>query len=293
MKGKILITGANSYIGTSFEHYVQKWKGRYQVDTVDTVSGSWRKMNFAGYDCIFHVAGIAHSDGGHLDERKKGTYYQINTDLAIEVAKKAKADGVKQFIFMSSSIVYGTSAHVGQRRVITADTPTNPANFYGDSKVQAEVGLLPLNDDSFKMVILRPPMIYGPGCKGNYPVLAKLATKIPFFPAVDNQRSMLYIENLLEFVRLMVENEEQGIFWPQNAEYSNTTEMVSLIAKAHGKKVALIPGFTWALKLLGRMTVLVDKAFGSFCCDQEMSSYKQNYCIVNLADSIKETEGIA
>lgn len=288
---KILITGANSYIGTSFEKYVKKWNGCYQVDTVDTVGGSWRRINFSGYDCIFHVAGIAHSDGGHLDERQKETYYQINTNLAIEVAKKAKAEGVKQFIFMSSSIVYGTSAHVGQRRVITADTPTSPANFYGDSKVQAEIGLLPLNDDSFKMVILRPPMIYGPGCKGNYPVLAKLATKVPFFPAVDNQRSMLYIENLLEFVRLMVENEEAGIFWPQNSEYSNTTELVTLIAKAHGKKMVLIPGFTWALKLLGRATVLVDKAFGSMSYDMELSEYKENYRVCTLEESIAITEG--
>ena len=288
---KILITGANSYIGTSFESYVQNWNGRYQVDTVDTVSGSWRKMNFSGYDCIFHVAGIAHSDGGHLDERKKGTYYQINTDLAIEVAQKAKAEGVKQFIFMSSSIVYGTSAHVGDRRVISATTPTSPANFYGDSKVQAELGLLPLNDDSFKIVILRPPMIYGPGCKGNYPVLAKLATKVPVFPAVDNQRSMLYIENLIEFVRLMVENEEQGIFWPQNAEYSNTTELVSLIAKAHGKKVTLIPGLTWILKILGHATVLVDKAFGSMSYDMELSEYKENYRVRTLEESIAITEG--
>ena len=288
---KILITGANSYIGTSFEHYVQKWNGRYQVDTVDTVSGSWRKMNFSGYDCIFHVAGIAHSDGGHLDERQKDTYYQINRDLAVEVAQKAKAEGVKQFIFMSSSIVYGTSAHVGHRRMITADTPTNPANFYGDSKVQAEMGLMPLNDDSFKIVILRPPMIYGPGCKGNYPVLAKLATKIPVFPVVDNQRSMLYIENLSEFVRLRVENEEQGIFWPQNAEYSNTTELVTLIAKAHGKKVTLIPGLTWILKLLGRATVLVDKAFGSMSYDMELSEYKENYRVRTLEESIAITEG--
>ena len=288
---KILITGANSYIGTSFEHYVEKWNGRYQVTTVDTVGGSWRKMNFSGYDCIFHVAGIAHSDGGHLDDSQKEIYYQINRDLAVEVAQKAKTDGVKQFIFMSSSIVYGTSAHVGERRAISADTPTNPANFYGDSKVQAEMGLLPLNDDSFKVVILRPPMIYGPGCKGNYPILAKLATKVPVFPVVDNQRSMLYIENLIEFVRLMVENEEQGIFWPQNAEYSNTTELVSLIAKAHGKKVTLIPGLTWLLKLVGHATALVDKAFGSMSYDMELSEYKENYRVRTLEESIAITEG--
>ena len=133
-------------------------------------------------------------------------------------------------------------------------------------------------------------MIYGPGSKGNYPVLSKLAQKLPVFPKVDNQRSMLYIDNLMEFVRLMVENEEQGIFWPQNTEYSNTTELVKLIAQAHGKKMAVIPGFTWALKLMSHVTGLVNKAFGSLSYEQEISAYRQDYCKVGLADSIKTTE---
>lgn len=287
---KILITGANSYIGTSFEKYMSQWPDQYQVDTVDMIDGSWREKSFAGYDSVFHVAGIAHSDTGNVTEERKAFYYKINTDLTVETAKKAKADGVKQFIFMSSAIVYGDSAPIGKTKVITKDTPVNPANFYGDSKVQAENGILPLNDAAFKVCVLRPPMIYGPGSKGNYPVLSKLARKMPVFPKVSNQRSMLYIENLTEFVRLMVENEEQGIFWPQNAEYSNTTELVQMIAQAHGKKIIIIPGFTWALKILSHMTGLVDKAFGSLSYDMELSKYKQVYCKMGLADSIGKTE---
>lgn len=287
---KILITGANSYIGMSVERYLGQWKDAYQVDTVDMIDGTWRQRSFAGYDTVYHVAGLAHSDTGNVSEERKAFYYKINTDLTVETAQKAKADGVKQFIFMSSAIVYGESAPIGKSKVITRDTPLDPANFYGDSKVQAEKGILPLNDESFKVVILRPPMIYGPGSKGNYPVLSKLARKLPVFPAVNNQRSMLYIENLAEFVRLMVENEEQGIFWPQNGEYTNTTQLVKLIAKAQGKKIAVIPGFGWALKLLSHATGLVNKAFGSLCYDMELSRYREDYRLKSLEESIKETE---
>ncbi|MBE6639756.1 MAG: NAD-dependent epimerase/dehydratase family protein, partial [Ruminococcaceae bacterium] len=184
----------------------------------------------------------------------------------------------------------GESAPLGKNKVITKDTPVNPENCYGDSKVQAENGIRPLNDDSFKVVILRPPMIYGKSSKGNYPALAKLAVKTPIFPDVKNQRSMLYVGNLCEFVRLMVENEESGTFWPQNGEYSNTSEMVKMIAAAHGKKLAMAKGFGWALKLMSCFTGLVNKAFGSLCYEMELSEYKTDYRIKNLQDSIEETE---
>lgn len=287
---KILITGANSYIGTSFENYMAQWPDQYQVDTVDMIDGIWREKSFAGYDAVFHVAGIAHSDTGRVSEERKAFYYKINTDLTIETAQKAKAEGVGQFIFMSSAIVYGDSAPIGKQKIITADTPTDPANFYGDSKVQAENGILPLDDETFKVVVLRPPMIYGPQSKGNYPILAKLAQKLPIFPAVQNQRSMLFIENLAEFIHLMIENKESGIFHPQNNEYSNTAELVKLIAAAHGKKILLIKGFGWALKLLSYCTGLVNKAFGSLSYDPSISGYKQNYCICSLEESIRKTE---
>lgn len=287
---KILITGANSYIGTSFEKYLSQWKDRYQVDTLDLLDSTWRNKSFSGYDAVFHVAGIAHSDNGKISAEKEKLYYAVNTDLTIETAKKAKADGAKQFIFMSSAIVYGDSAPIGKQKRITRDTPLSPENCYGDSKVQAEKGIMPLNDADFKVVILRPPMIYGKGSKGNYPVLAKMATKLPIFPYVKNERSMLYIENLMEFVKLMVDNEEQGIFWPQNAEYSNTSELVQIIGNVHGKKVRLIKGFTWALKIVSHVIRLVNKAFGSLSYDMSLSEYKEKYQKVSLQESIKKTE---
>ncbi len=288
---KILITGANSYIGTSFERYIEEnFADEYVVDTVDMIDGTWREKDFSEYDTVFHVAGIAHSDNGKISEEKAKLYYAVNTDLTVETAKKAKTEGVKQFIFMSSAIVYGDSAPIGQGMVITRDTPVQPANCYGDSKVQAENGIKPLNDDSFKVVILRPPMIYGNGSKGNYPLLAKIAMKTPVFPYVKNERSMLYVENLCEFVRLIIKNEEFGTFWPQNAEYSNTSELVKMIAEAHGKKVVLLKGFSWVLRLMSRVTGLVNKAFGSLSYDNDLSEYKDNYRLFTLNESVIKTE---
>lgn len=289
---KILITGAGSFIGTSFEKYVSQWPEKYQVDTVDMIDGSWREKSFAGYDTVYHVAGIAHADVGNVSEERKAFYYKINTDLTIETARKAKNDGVKQFIFMSSAIVYGDSAPIGQKKRINKDTPVNPANFYGDSKVQAEKGILPLNDQNFHVCVLRPPMVYGPGNKGNFNVLEKLAKKLPVFPWVTNERSMLYVENLMEFVRLMVENQESGIFWPQNAEHVNTSMMVRQIAAVNGKRIVIIQGFGWALKILSHATGLVNKAFGNFSYEMSMSQYKEDYRVCSFEESIKRKEGL-
>lgn len=288
---KILITGANSYIGTSFEKYIKEhYPNDYVVDTIDMIDGTWREKDFSGYDCVFHVAGIAHSDNGKISEEKAKLYYEVNTNLTIETANKAKFDGVRQFLFMSSAIVYGESAPIGKTKVITKETPVTPSNCYGDSKVQAEKGILPLNDEEFKVVVLRPPMIYGKGSKGNYPILAKMAKRLPIFPYVKNERSMLYIENLCEFIRLMIVNGDNGIFWPQNAEYSNTADLVRMIAAAHGKKVGIVKGFGWALKITSIFTSLVNKAFGNLSYDMSISEYKENYRVANLEESIQMTE---
>jgi len=289
---RILITGANSYIGTSFANYLAQpeFAGKYQVTTLDMIGDAWRSHDFSQYDTVYHVAGIAHSDNGKISDERAKLYYAVNTDLTVECAKKAKEAGVKQFIFMSSAIVYGDSAPIGKEKLITRDSPVNPANCYGDSKVQAENGIRPLDCDTFKVVILRPPMIFGKNSKGNYPLLSKLARKLPAFPKVENKRSMLYIGNLVEFVRLMVENDEHGTFWPQNPQYSNTSEVISLIAKAHNKRCVLIPGFGWALKLMSHATGLVNKAFGNLAYDQSMSVYKQPYQKFSLQEAIERTE---
>ena len=287
---KILITGANSYIGVSVEQYLARWPEKYQVDTVDMVDGSWRQKDFHGYDAVLHVAGLVHQPKTKNDPAEAERYDRINHLLAVETAGKAKAEGVKQFLFMSSASVYGLNAPVGKVVMITKDTPLNPTDNYGISKKNAEESLSRLRGDSFRLAVLRPPMIYGKGCRGNYQTMAKLARKLPFFPWVDNQRSMLYMENLAECIRLLIDDCADGIFCPQNNEYVNTSDMVSLISHANGKGILLIHGFAWALKLLRPITGMVDKAFGSLCYDFEMSSYDRNYCVKNLQESILETE---
>ncbi|NOU88998.1 NAD-dependent epimerase/dehydratase family protein [Paenibacillus sp. LMG 31460] len=293
---KILITGVNSYIGKSFEKWTLQYPDKYSVDTISMRDDLWKEKVFSNYDIIFHVAGLAHADVGKVSEERRASYYKVNRDLTIETAKKAKLEGLKQFIFMSSIIVYGDSSSVSKRRVINKDTIPTPTNFYGNSKLQAEDGIRALSNDNFKVVILRPPMIYGKGSKGNYPVLAKIARKLPLFPNVKNERSMLHIDNLCEFIRLMIDYEECGTFFPQNTEYVKTADMVGMIAKAHGKNIWISGVYIWAVKLVGYMPGkiggLVNKAFGNLVYDKSLSNYdKGNYRIRSLEESINQTEG--
>lgn len=284
---RILITGANSYIGTSFENWVKQCKDKYIIDTLDMIGEGWKEKNFSDYDVVFHVAGIAHVSS---DPKMEELYYKVNRDLTIEVAQKAKVEGVKQFIFMSSIIVYGNSSKINENRIIDINTVPKPANFYGNSKLQAEEGIRKLQDDSFNIVIIRPPMIYGKGSKGNYIKLSKMARKIPIFPNIDNKRSMLHIDNLCEFIRLMVENNEKGLFFPQNKEYVNTSQMVFNIANIHGKRIILTKVFNPFIKIFSKFMGLINKIFGSLVYEKSMSEYKDDYRVRNLEESIKLTE---
>ena len=292
---KVLITGAGSYIGTSFEKYAKdRYSSDLEVDTVDMVDGSWRNKDFSLYDVVFHVAGIAHADIGNVTEEVKAKYYAVNTDLAIETCKKAKQDEVKQFVFMSSAIIYGDSAPYGKTKKITKDIKPSPSNFYGDSKWRADKGVRELESDSFIVTVLRPPMIYGKGSKGNYPTLAKMARKLPVFPDVENERSMLYIENLCEFLCQIIIRSEGGIFWPQNAEYSKTSELVKMIAEINNHKINISKAWNWVIKLAtlipGKPRNLANKAFGNLSYDRSMSSYKFEYIVADLKTSIERTE---
>ena len=279
---RILITGAGSYIGTSFENYLKNFGDEYSVDTVDMIDGSWREKSFSGYDAVFHVAAIVHKKETKESVSK---YYAVNCDLASEVAEKAKSEGVRQFVFLSSMSVYGI---VTGR--ITADTEPKPKSNYGKSKLEAELKISELNDDSFKVCVLRPPMIYGKGCRGNYQTLRKLAIKLKVFPYVKNERSMLFIDNLCEFVRLIIDNVERGVFFPQNAEYVNTSAMVKEIAEANGKKIRLMRGTAWAVKLFSLISTKAKKAFGTLTYDKDMSVYKRSYNTVSSSDSVLRTE---
>ena len=295
MMKKVLITGADSYIGTSFEKHVNTYyPDQLEISTIDMRDDNWKNADFSGYDIIFHVAGIAHADVSKVSEETRAKYYAVNTDLAIDTANKARSEGVKQFVFMSSIIIYGDSAPLGQRKVIRRDTEPHPSNFYGDSKWQADKGVRELGDDNFTVTVLRPPMIYGKGSKGNYPVLSKMAGKLPVFPDIDNERSMLYIENLCEFLAQIMIRGDGGIFWPQNGEYVKTSDMVRMIGEVSGRGIRVSKLWNPAVKLAslipGKTGNLANKAFGSLSIDKELSEYDFKYRLYDLKTSIARTE---
>lgn len=283
---RILITGCNSYIGTSFEQWIKSKPNQYHVDTLDMTSSSWKEADFSTYDVVFHVAGIAHVSS---DPRLRELYYKVNKDLTIETAVKAKLEGVTQFIFMSSIIVYGDSSE--HKRIINVHTTPNPSNFYGDSKLQAELGIRELESSNFRVVILRPPMIYGKGSKGNYPQLSKLAKKTPFFPDYNNERSMLHIDNLCELIKVLIDYKETGLFYPQNEEYVKTSEMVRIIGELHGHRVLMTRIFNPFIRLMLGKVQIINKVFGNLVYDHELSEYdKANYRVRTFKESIELTE---
>lgn len=262
---RMLITGAGSYIGTSVEKWMNQWPNDYQVDTIDMLDESWKNKSFAGYDTVFHVAGIVHKK-----ERPEmyELYQKVNKVLPIEVAQKAKNAGIKQFIFMSSMSVYGIISGS-----INKETRPNPNTFYGKSKWDAEQILNGMETEEFRVVILRPPMIYGDGCKGNYQTLVKIAQKSPIFPEIKNQRSMCHIEVLCKEIERIVVQEERGIFFPQDKKYVCTFEMVRKIAKQKGHQIwitpLLNPFVMIGCRVPGVLGKTLSKAFGSLIYAQE------------------------
>ena len=283
---KILITGTGSYVGESVRKYILAKEPSYQIDAVDTFGDNWKKADYSLYDVVFHVAGIAHVNA---DPKMEPLYYKVNCDLTIEVAKHAKEAGVKQFIFMSSQIVFHESQSL-KAEVLTRETKPAPNGFYGDSKLQAENGLHELESEDFKVCILRPCMIYGPNAKGNFPRLAKLACKTPIFPEWHNKRSMLYIDNLAEFVKQAIERELAGTCYPQNRELADTVEIIRYFAEAANHKVwitRLLNPFVW----LGSFVLQpINKMFATYYYDPEMSKMEFDYQLVSFEESLKRVE---
>lgn len=259
---RILVTGTGSYIGQSFIRYINTYfMEEYQVHSVDTVNTSWKNTDFSQFDCVFHVAGIA-----HRKENRENTslFYAVNRDLSVQVAQAAKRAGVKQFVFLSSMSVYGMeSGH------ITRQTEPNPKTSYGKSKLEAEQQLVLLRDDNFIVTILRPPMVYGKDCRGNFQSVVKLVKRLPFFPDVNNQRSMIYIQNLCAYVTYCIQHNLGGVHLPQDPEYMNTSKMAGYIARGLNKPLYLSSLLGVCVKMLVPFLTLAQKAFGSLTYERE------------------------
>lgn len=280
---KILITGQNSYIGTHVKNWLDNEK--YDVRELDVKTDEWRKENFSEYEVILHVAGIAHVS---TNKKLEDLYYKVNRDLAVEVAKKAKQEKVKQFIFMSSMIIYGDDTILGQRKLIDKDTVPQPKNFYGNSKLEAEKEIKKLENEDFKTTIIRTPMVYGPNCKGNFQKLKKIARLSPIFPDIENDRSMIYIDNLCEFIKNAIDTEKYGIFYPQNKEYISTKQIIQIMAENMNKKIYFIKLFNPILKLMSKKINLINKVFGTKIYAKELSG-EFDYIVVDNKESIRRS----
>ncbi len=259
---------------------------RWHVTFVSVRNSEWKKMDFSKYDTILHVAAIVHQKE---QPEMEALYYAVNTKLTEELADKAKAERVRQFVFLSTMSVYGMT--MGQ---ITEETECAPITFYGKSKLAAERYLYEQRSDTFKVAVIRPPMIYGKACTGNYASLEKLAGKIPVFPRVSNERSMIYIENLCEFLYRIIRGDADGIYCPQNSQYVNTSDMVARIAESYGRSIWLVPGFEWIIgKLAGRVNIF-SKVFGSLTYDRKLSFPEEvgEYEVVDFLESIKKSKEI-
>lgn len=257
---RVLITGANSYVGTNVEKWLMKEPDKYYVETLDMKNPNWKDFDFSRFDVVFHVAGIV-----HIKETKenKELYYLINQDMAIETAKKAKNSGVSQFILMSTMNVYGL-----KKGAISAKTRLNPISEYGKSKRNAEVAIQSLDSSAFKVVIVRPPMIYGPEAVGNYLQLSKFVKKFRIFPKINNKKSFVFIDHFSEFIRIIVSTSARGIFHPQNSFLVSATSIVEEIDKLYSKKILISRVFNFII--LFSFINKVSKIFSSLYYDKSL-----------------------
>lgn len=275
---KILIYGKGSYIG---EHYREGLEARgHQVDMVDSLVLKPGDFSVEGYEVVINVVGIAHVK---ITPNMESLFYKINTDYAVDLCRLAKEAGVKQYIYMSSMNVFGDTSEC-----IKSRDQENPKNFYGKSKLLADQRIHMMEDANFKVVSIRPPVVYGKGCKGNFTLLEKVASVALVFPKYENVRSMIFIDHLVNFLCRMVENEENGYFHPQNKDYITTTQAVVEIRKAKGKKTLVIPGFGWLIRILMRHVSKAERAFSNDYYDLVFSRYGDNsYCPLSFGETIK------
>ncbi len=239
---KILVTGSNGYLGSSF---INQYKEKYSFIKFSLLNQKVEDIKFDGIDIVLHCAALVHQKVEHHYEK----YHEINVAYPVKLARLAKDAGVKQFVFISTIAVYGEGLEK-----LDEKTDCNPITPYGISKLEAEKQLLELNDENFKVSIVRPPMIYGKNAPGNIDSLVKLLKKLPILPlgGIQNKRSFIYVGNLCYVINEIIKQEKSGIFLASDDEPLSTTKLCELIAKNLDKKVTLIkiPFFESFLKLL-------------------------------------------
>ena len=316
---RILITGTRGYVGTSLAAYLAQWPERYETAFVSLRDETWQSSSWQGYDVLFHAAGIAHQP-----HAPAALYDRVNRALTEQVAVKAKRDGIGKFILISTMAVYGVEDRIGRKNEIGIDSVPAPRSPYGKSKLAAEAAALELGDARFAVNVVRAPMVYGPRCPGNYAKLRRLTLRFGLIPDMANERSMIYIDHLCEYIRLLIDGEHErafsrrdgehvrafspqggenertfspqdsehaGIFCPQDGEYACTASLMAWIAAAHGRPVRRSRLLGLGVKSAGAFLPGLRKAFGNLTCDRSLSVIPcADYCRLRTRETIRETE---
>ncbi len=278
---KVLITGENGYISSQLYNYLKFKNNNFQL-TKKGVRSNIEAIDFTGIDTVVHLAGLVHKKRSYSEKE----YMQVNCELTKKLALSAKKQGVKQFIFFSSMAVYGF-----QEGEITSSTATGPKTFYGKSKLLAEKELQCIASEDFKVAIVRPPMVYGPDCPGNYKLLSRFSRISPIFPSIRNKRSMIFIGNLSIFIAEIITNRDSGVFHIQDSNFINTTCMVKEIASVNNKNIVLSKMLGVFLSKIFKNNKLFLKIFGDLFYSTDLTTYNKNtYQKYAFNNSIKLSE---
>ncbi len=267
---KIIITGKDSQIGNKIEFWLRnsdKSKD-YQVEQLDVITDQWKTFDFTGVDVVIHVAAIVHRP----DCTDWKLYERVNVQLPVDIANKAKQSGVKQFVFMSSMAIFGIGKKLSQN-IIDDQTIPMPLTMYGKSKFLAEKELDKLNDNYFHVTIVRPPNVYG-GTRNDY--IRKIGGFVKYLPIIpvaytEVRQSMIYIDNLTELIRLLITENRQGVFMPQDTEAINTVELITTIKQAQGQPVRYSKSLGYLVRLLSFIP-LVEKLYGGVMYSERISN---------------------
>lgn len=273
-KKTLMITGASGFIGSNF---IKKYENEYNIVPVCLIKNKPEDLDYTGVDTILHLAALVHQMKGAPEEK----YFEVNTELTRRLATIAKEKGVKHFVFYSTVKVYGFDGELTNHDfLLTENSPCNPNDPYGASKYEAEKILNSLQDEKFKVAMVRPPMVYGDGVKGNMLSLMKLINILPIIPFnyEHNRRSIISTENLLYMTHLIIKNEADGVYLGTEGNPVSIKEIVESIEKGLGKRKINIkfPSFIFKLLCKIKLDVMV-RLYGTLAFKQENNYEKIGY----------------
>lgn len=274
MKKTLMITGASGFIGSNF---IEKYKEEYNIIPIDLLQMKPEEIDYTGVDTILHLAALVHQMNGAPREK----YFEVNTELTRRVAEEAKKQEVKHFVFYSTVKVYGCDGEMENHNfILTENSSCNPNDPYGESKYEAEKILRSMEDENFKVAIVRPPMVYGKGVKGNMLNLMKLVKYFPILPFNydENRRSLVGINNLLYMTKLIIDKEADGIYLGSDGNPVSIKEIVEIIAEIMDKKIINIKLSKFILKLLCKYKKnIAIRLYGTLAFKQEDGYRKIKY----------------